>query len=142
PERVGDVDQLTAVCESRSRGRDSAFNRNGEERFSNAHQLEISLRSKHGRGSGQGSSLQCGRARKSCISPTEAKPSVEDAPVFWDRLDQERAQAREQQKREQERHERGLARVGAREEIAALRAELATLRTEHESARSVTRSQI
>ena len=40
---------------------------------------------------------------------------------------------RAQLKHEQERHERSLARAGAREEIAALRAELATLRTEHES---------
>jgi predicted nucleic acid-binding Zn-ribbon protein len=50
-----------------------------------------------------------------------------------DRLEHERAQARQQVKQEQERHERSLARAGTREEIAALRAELATLREEHES---------
>src|SRR5262245_48391370 len=50
-----------------------------------------------------------------------------------DRREQERAQAREQQKREQERHERSLVRASAREEIAALRVELATLQGEHES---------
>jgi len=50
-----------------------------------------------------------------------------------DKLEQERAQARQQSKREQERHERQIARAGAIEQIAALRAELATLRAEHES---------
>jgi hypothetical protein len=44
-----------------------------------------------------------------------------------DRLDQERAQAKEQMRREEERHVRSLARAGAREEIAELRADLATL---------------
>ena len=44
-----------------------------------------------------------------------------------------RAHAKEQMKRDQERHERQIARAGAREEIAALRAELATLRAEFES---------
>jgi chromosome segregation ATPase len=50
-----------------------------------------------------------------------------------DRLEQERAQPREQRKRDGERHERQIARASAREEIAALRAELAALRAEHES---------
>src|SRR5262245_26286050 len=46
------------------------------------------------------------------------------------RREHARAQAKEQMKRDQERHERQIARAGAREEIAALRAELAVLRVE------------
>ena len=47
--------------------------------------------------------------------------------VEMDRLEQERAEAKTQMQREQERHERSLARAGAREEIAELRSDLATL---------------
>jgi len=56
-----------------------------------------------------------------------------------DRREQERAQAQERQKREQERHKRSLARAGAREKIAALRAELAMLREKHESLSALVR---
>ena len=44
-----------------------------------------------------------------------------------------RAQTKEQMKRAQERHERQIARAGAREEIATLRGELAALRAQLES---------
>lgn len=47
--------------------------------------------------------------------------------VEMDRLEQERAEAKTQMQREQERHERSLARAGAHAEIAELRADLATL---------------
>src|SRR5262249_16685619 len=63
--------------------------------------------------------------------------NADDPVKAWrsdaDRREQEYAQAREQSKREQERHERDVARAGAREEIATLRAELAELRGEFES---------
>jgi chromosome segregation ATPase len=44
-----------------------------------------------------------------------------------DQLEQERAEAKAQMRRQEERHERSLARAGAREEIVELRGELATL---------------
>jgi len=44
-----------------------------------------------------------------------------------DQLEQERAEAKAQMRRQEERHERSLARAGAREEIAELRGDLATL---------------
>jgi hypothetical protein len=54
--------------------------------------------------------------------------NMDDPVKAWradsDRREQEFAQAREQQKREQERHERDVAQAGAREEIAALKQRL------------------
>src|SRR5262249_33016637 len=51
--------------------------------------------------------------------------SVDRWRMEMDQLEQERAQARDQSKREQERHERNVARAGAYEEIAALKQRLA-----------------
>jgi len=57
--------------------------------------------------------------------------NADDPVKLWridaNRREQEYAEAREQQKREHERHERNVARAGAREEIAALEQRLAAV---------------
>jgi chromosome segregation ATPase len=63
----------------------------------------------------------------------DANDPVKAWRIDADRREQQYAEARAQQKREQERYERQIARASAREEIAALRAELAELRGEFES---------
>jgi hypothetical protein len=57
--------------------------------------------------------------------------NADDPVKLWridaNRREQEYAEAREQQKRKHERHERNVARAGAREEIAALEQRLAAV---------------